>query len=76
MKGGVSMRVADATVKFRDEFQTQEEYDLYVVENWQKILIHNLFVLSFQINMLVGIENQREAERQKNQFGKLVLPGN
>jgi len=65
------MMVADATIKFSHEFETPEEYNIYVAENWQKILIHNLFVLSFQINMLVTLENQREAEKQQGRFGKL-----
>lgn len=73
------MKVADATIKFSNEFETPEEYDAYVEENWQKILIHNLFVLSFQINMLVSIENQREAAKQMaggNSLNKLILKGN
>ena len=73
------MKVADATIKFSNEFETPEEYDLYVEENWAKILIHNLFVLSFQINMLVNIENQREAQKQisgSGNFNKLILKGN
>ena len=70
------MRVADAVIKFRDDFKTDAEYDVYIAENWQRVLIHNLFVLSFQINMLVTIENQREAAKQANQFGNLILKGN
>jgi len=70
------MRVADAGIKYRDDFESDAEYDIYIAENWQRILIHNLFVLSFQINMLVSIENQREAAKQAGQFGSLILKGN
>ena len=67
------MKVADAGIKYRDEFDTEAEYDLYVAENWFRILIHNLFVLSAQINILVNLENQREVERQQGKFGGLIL---
>lgn len=57
----------DAPIKFEIEFESKELYEMYLDENWHKVLIHNLHVLSSQIqflkNVILEIENNRIKEK-------------
>lgn len=70
----IKAQALDAAIRLKDEFESEELYEKYLDENWHRVLIHNLAVLSGQIQLLKNIVFNIGNEAIKNQLtGKMGL---
>lgn len=72
MMGITKAQALDVEIKLKNEFENEELYEKYLDENWHRILIHNLAVLSGQIQFLNNIVSRKGDEIIKNQVMGMI----
>ena len=63
----------DVRIKEKEDFENEDLFEMYVDDDWHKVMIHNLAILSQQIqylkNILIEIETKRINDQLMRQVG-------